>query len=134
MFVFWVCILQRFCFLQQLDFMRRLEEFIYGVQFKYDTNGRNICALELSKFLQTHNFLTNENVNKTKTVMESDEDLNKREFLQNLLKAIIRSYRVRNHISSFFSLPNTFLFKWSYCHCWFDFLIDFGVFSVMWMM
>lgn len=78
----------------RVELSRRLEEFIYGIQFKYDSNGRNVCALELSKFLQTNNYVVTEGITNTNGTKDADNaELERREFIQNLLKAVIRCYR-----------------------------------------
>jgi hypothetical protein len=66
----------------EIDNFHHVEDWVYGAEFKYDGNGKNITATELANYITDH------------ALLESD-DLDKRDFLFHLLKATVRSYRVR---------------------------------------
>lgn len=64
----------------EIDNFHHVEDWVYGAEFKYDGNGKNITATELANYITDH------------ALLESD-DLDKRDFLFHLLKATVRSYR-----------------------------------------
>eukprot|EP00029_Vermamoeba_vermiformis_P006105 TRINITY_DN230_c0_g1_i2.p1 TRINITY_DN230_c0_g1~~TRINITY_DN230_c0_g1_i2.p1 ORF type:complete len:998 (+),score=492.14 TRINITY_DN230_c0_g1_i2:478-3471(+) len=64
----------------EIDNFHHVEDWVYGAEFKYDGNGKNITASELANYITDH------------ALLDSD-DLDKRDFLFHLLKATVRSYR-----------------------------------------